>query len=146
MQTWLSSDRKCCFCYCMGQLWILYIMIVTCIFKVLIFEKWISWKRWELVKNVQVWLLQRLIFAIEWHHCGCCTPWCWPSFLRSSFSCYAFVINKLYRQQLHPRRFASTHTALAVELLLFYFHYDNCIIYLCWIFIFGIVIFFPSIL
>ena len=32
---------------------------------------------------MQVWLLQSLIFVIEWDNCECCTSWPWPTFSRS---------------------------------------------------------------
>ena len=41
---------------------------------------WISRKRWKLTKHAQIWLLYRLIFAIEWDHCECCTLWLWHNF------------------------------------------------------------------
>ena len=76
----LQSDRKSCICHRMAQLRMLYIMILTYIFKVTNFEMWISRRRRELPKNAQVWLLSRLIFAIEWDHCERCTSGSWNTF------------------------------------------------------------------
>ena len=41
-----------------ATLWMLYIVMLTYIFKVTDFEMWISRKLWELAKNAQVWLYQ----------------------------------------------------------------------------------------
>ena len=81
MQTLLLlSDRKSGVCNRMVPVRMLSIMTLTYIFKVTKFEMWISRKRCKLTKHAQVWLLYRLIFAIEWDHCECCTPWFWPNF------------------------------------------------------------------
>ena len=64
----LPSDKKSGYWYRMA-LQMLYIMTLTYVFKVTKFDMWISWKRWELATAAQVWLLQRLIFAIELDHC-----------------------------------------------------------------------------
>ena len=64
----LPSDRKSDICNRMIQLRMLP-MTLTYIFKVTKFEPWISRKRWKLTKHAQVWLLYRLIFAIEWDYC-----------------------------------------------------------------------------
>ena len=44
---------------------------------------WIYRKRWELAKNVKVWLLLRLLFANDWNNFDYCMPWLWPKFSRS---------------------------------------------------------------
>ena len=54
---------------------------------------------------------------MEWDYCECCTPCPWPSFSRSNiFLC----IYKKLRKKSCPSRFASTRTALTVELVLLY--------------------------
>ena len=55
----------------------------------LIFQKW-----WELLQKCVTWLLEKLIFAIEWHHCECCTPWPRPSFSRSNISLLCICYTK----------------------------------------------------
>ena len=42
-------------------------------------------ERWELAKKAQELLLWRLILAIEWRQCECCTSWPLPIFSRSQF-------------------------------------------------------------
>ena len=87
MQTFLlPSDRKSDICNRLSSLRMLSITTLTYIMKVTKFEIWISRKRWELTKNAQVWLLHRLIFAIECDHCECYTPWPWPNFSRLNIS------------------------------------------------------------
>ena len=50
-------------------------------------------KTWELAKYVQVWVLWRLIVAIEWRHCECCTSWPWLVYSQSrNFWKYATFI------------------------------------------------------
>ena len=44
------------------------------------FETLISRQRWEQTQKFVIWYLQILIFAIEWHHRKCCTPWPWLNF------------------------------------------------------------------
>ena len=61
----------------------LFNMTLIFIFKVQSFKMWISGKWRKLAENGQVWLLSRLIFAIEWDYCECCIPFPWPKFSRS---------------------------------------------------------------
>ena len=82
------------------------------------FETLTSRKQWELSHKCVIGPLPRFVFAIEWHHCECCIPWPWRSFSWSNISCYAFAIKHAQSADV-PSRFASTRTALAVELLLF---------------------------
>ena len=37
-------------------------------------------------KLQEMTFLQISIFAVEWHHCECCTLWPWPSFSRRNIS------------------------------------------------------------
>ena len=79
MQTLLLlSNRKPGICYRMKPLRTLYIMKLIYILNVTDFIKWIFWKWWDLAKNFKEWFLQRLIFIMEWDHCGCCTLWLSP--------------------------------------------------------------------
>ena len=66
------------------------------------------------------WFLYISIFAIEWHHCGCCAPWPWPSFSRwNIFLLYISDNNCAIMTVDVPVRLASTFTVLVVDLLLF---------------------------
>ena len=76
-----------------------------------------SRKPWKLSQKCVKRHLPRLVLAIEWHHCECCTPW--PSFSRSNIvlSCMHLLQKEAQADDV-PGRFASTGTAPAVELLL----------------------------
>ena len=82
----MLSDGKSGICHGMAPLRMSYIMTLTYIFKVTKFEMRISWKRWELTKNAQVWLLWKLVLVIKWDHCKYFPIWSWPKFSRSNFS------------------------------------------------------------
>ena len=62
----MTLDRKSSIWHLMVSLRMLYVMTLNYIFKVINFEMWISRKSIELPRNSQIWLLKRLIFAIEW--------------------------------------------------------------------------------
>ena len=98
----LASDRKSGICHRMAPLWMLYIMTWTYIVKVKNFKTWISRKRWLLAKSAQLWLLLRSMFAIEWDHCECCTPWHWPKFSRSNIFLQCLYEKKSRRQRMSP--------------------------------------------
>ena len=59
-----------------------------------------------------------LIFAIEWDYCECCILWLCPNFLRPQQFLFLICYEKLRANCGCPRRFASTRTPPAVELLL----------------------------
>ena len=86
------------------------------------FKPLISLKRREISQKC-VMLLQRLMFAIEWHRCEYCTRDLGLDFQGQRLSRYAFLLLKYCTGSDVPGRFASTRIAPAVELLLF-----NCIV------------------
>ena len=117
MQTLLlPSDRKSGILHRKEPLQMLYIMNLTCIFNVTNFEMWISRKIWEQAKNVHVWLLYSLIFAIERDQCECCTSWPWPTFSRSIIFLLCICNKKIAQAMDVPGRFSSTP---AMDLLFF---------------------------
>ena len=60
------SDRKSCIFYRMAPLLMLYIMILTNVFKVTDFEMKISQKQWELAKNTPEWLYRGWYLPSKW--------------------------------------------------------------------------------
>ena len=110
----LPSDRISGICHGMVLLWIWNIMTSTYICKFTNFEMWISRKGWELAKTAQIWLLYSSVFAIESDHCQYCTPWPWPSFLRSKIFLLNISYKKMRRQRSARGRFASIRTSPSV--------------------------------
>ena len=89
MQTLLlPSDRKFGICYWIASLRMLYL---TYVFNIKNFEMWLFRKRWELAQKFPTMTtFKRFIFAIEWNHFECYTPWPWPKFSMSNFLCGYF--------------------------------------------------------
>ena len=58
----------------------------------------LSSKRWKCKHYCEI---GSQAFAIDWHHCECCTPWPWPYFQDHKLSCYALAI-KMRRQRMSP--------------------------------------------
>ena len=128
---WQVSTGICKRCYC-HQIGIQVFVIVyhhckccttwlTYIFKITIFDMWISVKRWELAKNAQV----RLFIEDDISHRMGPLRFVFFGTLTFIFKvkyflaiCYAFAIN-ICAWNRCPGWFASTRTASAVLLLLF---------------------------
>ena len=72
----LPSDRKSGIYNLMAPLWMRHNDLDLHL-KVTKFEKLIFRKRWKVTKHAQVWLVYKLIFAIEWYHWESYTllPW-----------------------------------------------------------------------
>ena len=84
----------------MGPLPMLNSMTLTRISRSQIWNVNIS-EMWESYRKNASYDLQRVIFAIKWHLCECCTPWHWFSFSRSNILlciCY----KKLHRWWMSP--------------------------------------------
>ena len=75
------------------------------------FELLISWKQLELLQKCVKWLLQRLIFAIEYTIVNVVLRDSNINFQCQIFSCYAFVMKKSVYAADVPCRFASTRLA-----------------------------------